>query len=126
MEAVLPGRWRNVVRDKFTVPVPRPIRERIDAECSSDEEKMSTMINYIVTIIPDLTWEKITNILYTKDEHMAVERVKPYLHVLPGESLVFPLRLTAIYLTKCAYIQASFPGPTLYTCTKTNGKPGIS
>ena len=70
--------------------VPESIRENIDAECSSDEEKMSAVINYVVTIVPDITWEKIAAGLYEEDEEKAVERVKPYLHILPGGSCFNP------------------------------------
>ena len=63
--------------------VPNCIPDKIDAKCSSDEG-MSAFINYVVTIIPDITWEDIATELYKKDEGEAVERVKSYLHMLPG------------------------------------------
>ena len=66
--------------------MPDPILDNIDAECSSDDEKMSAVVNYVVTIIPDITWEDIAAALYMEDEEKAVERVKPYLHIIPGGS----------------------------------------
>ena len=62
------------------------ILDKIDAECSSNDIKMSAVINYVVTIIPDITWEKIATVLYKNDEERAVEQVKPYLHILHGGS----------------------------------------
>ena len=70
--------------------VPNSILSKINAEHSSDEEKMSAAINYIVTIIPDITWEKIATSLFEGDEEKAVKRVKPYLHILPGGSCFNP------------------------------------
>ena len=66
--------------------MPDPILVKINAECSSDAEKMSAVINYGVTIIPGITWEGIAAALYEEDEEKAVERVKPYLHIIPGGS----------------------------------------
>ena len=66
--------------------MPYHILIKIDDECSSDEEKMSAVINYVVTIIPGITWEDIAAALYEEDEEKAVERVKPYLHIIPGGS----------------------------------------
>ena len=83
MEVVRQKRWREV---GIGVLAPDSILDKIDAKCSSDDEKMSAMIKYVVTIIPDATWETIAAALYEKDEEKAVERVKPYLHIFPGES----------------------------------------
>ena len=87
MEVVRQERWREVGGGLL---VPRSILDEIDAECSSDDEKMSAVINYVVTIIPDITWEMIATTLYQNDEEKAVERVKPYLHILPGGSCFKP------------------------------------
>ena len=70
--------------------VPKFMLDKINAECSSDDEKMSAVINYVVTIIPDITWEGIAAALYKEDEEKAVERVKPYLHILHGGSCFNP------------------------------------
>ena len=65
--------------------VPDAIRDKISAECSSDDEKISTFANYIVTIIPNIDWEEIAAVLYKCDDERAVERAKSYLHTVPGE-----------------------------------------
>ena len=83
MEVVRQERWKEVGRG---LVVPHSVEDKIDAECSSDDEKMSAMIKYVVTIIPDITWEKIAAVLYEEDEEKAVEQVKFYLHILPGGS----------------------------------------
>ena len=97
MEVVRPERWGVVGRG---LGVPGSILDKINAECSSDEEKMSAVINYVVTINPDITWEEIAAALYVKDEEKAVERVKPYLHILPGGSCFNPHN-TAHSLSYC-------------------------
>ena len=106
MEVVRPGRWRDVGRELL---VPYFILEKINAECSSDDEKMSAVINYVVTIIPDITWEKIAAALYNKDEEKAVEQVKPHLHILPGRSCFKPHN-TVHSLNTCTFIL--LPSPT--------------
>ena len=83
MEVVRQETWIDV---GMGLPVPSPILNKIDAECSSDDAKMSAVANYVVTIIPYITWEDIAVALYEEDEEKAVERVKPYLHVIPGGS----------------------------------------
>ena len=65
--------------------VPEAIRDKISAECSSDDEKISTLANYVVTILPNIDWEEIAATLYQYDEERAVERAKSYLHRVPGE-----------------------------------------
>ena len=65
--------------------VPNSIWTKIDAECSSHEEKISALANYVATIRPDMTWEKIATVLYQSDQHRAVESVKPYLHTVHGK-----------------------------------------
>ena len=87
MEVVRQERWR-VVGDELAVP--DSILDKINAEYSSDNEKMSAVINYVVNIIPEITWEKIAAALYEKDEEKAAERVKPYLHILPGGFCINP------------------------------------
>ena len=81
MEVVRKECWRDVGKG---LSVQRAILDKINAKCSSDDEKMSAVIKYVVTIIPDITWEKIATELYKGDEEKAVERVKPYLNILPG------------------------------------------
>ena len=87
MEVVKQERWR-VVGEELSVP--DSILDKINAKSSSDDEKMSAVINYVVTIIPEITWERIAAALYEKHEEKAVERVKPYLHILPGGSCINP------------------------------------
>ena len=67
--------------------VPETIRDKID-ECSSDEERASALAKYVVTILPNVTWEEIAAALYRDNEERAVERAKSYLHTvdIPGES----------------------------------------
>ena len=74
--------WDNV---GIWLSVPEPIRNKISAECSSDDEKISTLANYVVTILPNIDWEEIATALYWHDEKRAVERAKSYLHTVPGE-----------------------------------------
>ena len=83
MEVVRQNRWRDV---GLRLSVPPSILNKIDAECSRDDEKMSAVVNYVITIIPGITWEGIAAALYKEDEEKAVERVKPYLHIIPGGS----------------------------------------
>ena len=66
--------------------MPSSVLNKINAECSSDAEKMSAVVNYAVATIPDITWEDIAAALYKEDEEKAMERVKPYLHIIPGGS----------------------------------------
>ena len=87
MEVVRQERWREV---GMGLSVPHSILDEIDADCSSYDEKMSAVISYVVNIIPDITWEKIAAALYRDDEEKAVERVKSYLHILPGGSCFKP------------------------------------
>ena len=65
--------------------VPEAIRDKISAEYSSDDEKISTLANYVVTIIPNIDWEEIAATLYKCDKKRAMERAKSYLHTVPGE-----------------------------------------
>ena len=66
--------------------VPECILDKIDVECSSDDEKMSAVANYVATIIPGITWKTIATELYKwdRDKETVVERAKPYLHIVPG------------------------------------------
>ena len=74
--------WDGVGRQLL---VPTAIRNKISAECSSDDEKISTLANYVVTIVPNIDWEDIAAVLYSCVEERAVERAKSYLHTVPGE-----------------------------------------
>ena len=81
MVTVDQGRW-DIVGSELLVP--ESIQDKIRHECSSDDEKMSTLSNYVATILPDITWEKIASVLYRHGHNRAVELVKPYLHIVPG------------------------------------------
>ena len=74
--------WKSV---GVWLSVPVAIRDKISAECSSDDEKIPTLANYVVTILPNIDWEEIAAALYREDEERAVERAKSYLHTVPGE-----------------------------------------
>ena len=80
MEGV--GDWDRV---GISLSVPKAIRDKISAECSSDDEKISILANHVVTILPNIDWEEIAAALYRCDEERAVERAKSYLHTVPGE-----------------------------------------
>lgn len=41
--------------------------------------------SYIVTTIPNITWEEIAAALYYADEDRAMERAKSYIHTIAGE-----------------------------------------
>ena len=69
----------------YNLSVPQAIRGKID-KCSSDEEKASALAKYVVTILPNVTWEDIAAALYRWDQERAVKRAKSYLHTVPGES----------------------------------------
>ena len=79
--------WLNLALVGIYLSVPDAIRDKI-RECSSEEEKVSALAKYVVTILPNVTWEDIAAVLYQKDEKRAVERAKSYLHTvdIPGES----------------------------------------
>ena len=83
MEVVSQGEWRYV---GGLLSVPQSILYKIGVECSSPDEKVSAVTNYLATIIPGITWETIATVLYYCDEERAVERAKPYLHTVPGWS----------------------------------------
>ena len=84
VQQVMEGvRYWDRVGDQLVVP--EAISNKISAECSSDDEKISTLANYVVTILPNIDWEEITAALYMCDEERAVERAKSYLHTVPGE-----------------------------------------
>ena len=76
-------RWDKM---RISLSVPDTISNKISAECSSDDEKISTLANYVVTILPNIDWDDIAAALYRcDDEERAVERAKSYLHTVPGE-----------------------------------------
>ena len=83
MEVVRQEWWRDVGE---RLSVPQSILDKIDVECSSHDEKMSAVANYVATTIPGITWETIAAVLYQLDEDRAVERAKPHLHTVPGGS----------------------------------------
>ena len=65
--------------------VPVAILDKIDAECSSDDERVSALASYVVTTIPSITWEDIAGVLYEVDEERTMERVKPYMQRFDGK-----------------------------------------
>ena len=83
MEVVSQEGWRYV---GVLLSVPESIQNKIDVQCSSHDEKTSSLANYVATTIPGITWETIATVLYREDEGRAVERAKPYLHTVPGGS----------------------------------------
>ena len=70
----------------LSLSLPFPVLEKINSECSSHTEKIAALAIYILTIIPGISWEGIAIALYREDEERALERARPYLHIIPGES----------------------------------------
>ena len=81
--------------------VPDAILDKIANECSSNDERISALTSYVVTTIPNITWEDIAVALYSKDEERAVERVKPYIQRFDGKY-------------KCTRISYVYVHPLLY------------
>lgn len=82
-------RVREVVWSGLLVPT--SILKKINVECSSHNEKTSALANYVATIIPGITWETIASVLYQHSMERALERIKPYLHIVTGESQCYVL-----------------------------------
>ena len=74
-------RWRDV---GWWLSVPDAILDKIDDECSRNDERISAVASYVVTTVPNITWEDIAAALYSWDEERAVERVKPYIQRFDG------------------------------------------
>lgn len=81
MEVMREGEWMYV---GDILSVPYSIMNDI-MKCSTLNEKISALSNYVATILPGVTWEMIASVLYSQGEDRAVERVKEYLHIVPGE-----------------------------------------
>ena len=86
------GRWLSV---------PWAIQDKIAVECSGNDERISALASYMVTTVPNITWEDIAAALYSKDEERAVERVKPYIQRFDGKY-------------KCTRISYVYVHPLLY------------
>ena len=82
MEVVEQRKWRSM---GIWFSVPDSILNKIGFSYDTDDERISALANYMVTSIPGITWEKIASRLYRLDEERAVERAKPYLHIVPGK-----------------------------------------
>ena len=96
MEGV--GKWWDV---GMWLSVQPAIRDKIAVECSSNDERISALASYVVTTIPNITWEDIATALYNEDEERAVERVKPYIQRFDGKY-------------KCTRISYVYVHPLLY------------
>ena len=90
--------WRDVGWRLF---VPDAIWDKIAVECSSNDERISAVASYVVTTVPNITWEDIAVVLYRKCEEGAVERVKPYIQRFDGKY-------------KCTRISYVYVHPLLY------------
>ena len=74
--------WRDVGDGLL---VPDAILDKIAVECSRNDERISALASYVVTTVPNITWEDIAAALYGKDEKRAMERVKPYTQRFDGK-----------------------------------------
>ena len=83
MEVVRKEKWTCV---GLSLTIPFPVLDKINSECSSHNEKIAALVVYVLTIIPGISWESIAIALYREDEERALERVKPYLYIIPGKS----------------------------------------
>ena len=90
--------WRDV---GMWLLVSEAIRDKIADECSSNDERISALASYVVTTLPNITWEDIAGVLYLEDEERAVERVKPYIQRFDGKY-------------KCTHISCVYVHPLLY------------
>ena len=91
-------KWRDV---GMWLSVPGAILAKIAVECSRNDERISAVASYVVTTIPNITWEDIAGALYSEDEERAVERVKPYTQRFDGKY-------------KCTCISYVYVHPLLY------------
>ena len=91
-------KWRDV---GMWFSVPGALLAKIAVECSSNDERISAVASYVVTTVPNITWEDIAAVLYRKDEERAVDRVKPYIQRFDGKY-------------KCTHISYVYVHPLLY------------
>ena len=91
-------KWKDV---GMWLSVPRAILGKIAVEYSSNDERIYALASYVVTTVPNITWEDIAAALYSEDEKRAVERVKPYIQRFDGKY-------------KCTRISYVYVHPLLY------------
>lgn len=70
---------------QFELSIPGGILDRIVTECSSELEQKSALANYIVTTLPNVTWEGIAAKLYSLNEMRAMKQAQMFIHRIAGE-----------------------------------------
>lgn len=73
--------WNAVAQ--FGLSIPGDILTKFVTECFN--ERKSALASYIVTTLPNVTWEGIAAKLYYSDEMSALEQAKVYIHRFTGE-----------------------------------------
>ena len=74
--------WKSLSGYHYGLCVPDHV-----SACINQEEK-KTMLQYFLKYVPMASWQKVAGVLYYMREKTALEAVKPFLKVTPGQSAV--------------------------------------
>ena len=70
--------------------VPLAVRDEIrdNPAILTEEDKMAAMLQYFLNNVPMASWQKVAGALYYDEEEAALQAVKKFLPVTPGQSAV--------------------------------------
>ena len=86
--------WHDLGDYNYRLGVPRPVRDEIKKDPAlTEEEKKTKVLLYFLHNVPMASWERVAGALYWRKEEKALQAVKEFLRVSPGQSavsVVFP------------------------------------
>ena len=81
--------WHRLGDDDYGLDVPRPVLDEINKDLAlTEEEKKTNVLLYFLHNVPMASWERVAGALYYMKEERALQAVKEFLPVSPGQSAV--------------------------------------
>ena len=81
--------WYHLGDDDYCLGVPRPVLDEIKEDPAlTEEEKKTKVLLYFLHNVPMASWERVAGVLYSMKVKRALQAVKEFLPVSPGQSAV--------------------------------------
>ena len=62
--------------------------ETLSNRAMTEEDKRTVMLQYFLNNVPMASWQRVAGVLYYGEEETAIQAVKKFLTVSPGQSAV--------------------------------------
>ena len=90
--------WNSGLLFFFGIPYPVLDQIRDSSSYASEDEKRMAVLQYCLQTVPGVSWGRIAGVLWSQEEHAALEMVRHYLPLKPGEYTLYRVNIVVLLI----------------------------